>query len=472
MIPASPMPASSRPAPSIAELLRASGHMVFEASLVARASATLYGNVGANLDERDWSAIMASADPLASAESALKGQWQDGAWLLRNAQYVTTIGYADYAPEITYRGMSQRLAYDYSPSWARGSRFEAMSLLSDAGLAALVPPPADPLPTISVSYTFTATGASLVLSHGGQLTFSVSGGPLDVTSGTRALAPTGAGGAVLEGLVTLTHASGATGIGTFLLVGSDTALVRNTYTAANPARDRVIVLGAGNDTVGAGHGNDTVFGGDGEDNILGNQGNDLIYGGNGADFIEGGQGADTLDAGAGNDRLWGGSTGTDRLTGAGGADQFRFGTTNAGVTITDFSLAEGDTLAFASGLTPGDTAFATGGNATGVGLGAADFDAVATIGAIRSDTGGANAGDKQVYRVTNTQTTAEITAAVTGGALNAWALVYDSTRGEASLYFDADWSTADGRTAVATIVGLSAADVAGMGTGSFLAWAG
>ena len=52
----------------------------------------------------------------------------------------------------------------------------------------------------------------------------------------RALAPTGAGRAVLEGLVTLMHASGATGIGTFLLVGSDTALVRNTYTAASPAR--------------------------------------------------------------------------------------------------------------------------------------------------------------------------------------------------------------------------------------------
>lgn len=464
------MPSASRPAPSIAELLLASGHTVFTPALVARASATLYGNVGANLDERNWATLMTSADPLSAAEGALRTQSQDAGWLLRNAHYVMSIGYADYAPEITYRGMSQRLAYDYSPTWARGSRFESISLLSDAGLAALVPAP-EPVITPSLSFSFTTSGASLVLSHAGRLSYSVSGGPQDAAAGALALAPAGAGGVVIEGVVTLTHPSG--GVATqasYLVVGADDALSR-TYTAANPVRDRVIVLGAGNDVIGAGHGNDTVFGGGGDDVILGNQGSDLVYGQAGHDTLEGGQGNDTVDAGPGNDRLWGGSSGNDRLTGGSGADQFRFATTNAGVTITDFSLAEGDTLAFSDGAAAGSVPLATVGNAAGVALVAADFDAVATIAAVRSDTGGAGAGNNQVYRVTSTQTTAEITAAVATGASNAWVVVYDSTRGEARLYFDDDWISAEGRIDVALIGGLSAAGVAGMGVGSFVAWA-
>ena len=43
--------------PSIAELLNASGHTIYTPELVQRAMYSLYGNVGANLDERDWSAL-------------------------------------------------------------------------------------------------------------------------------------------------------------------------------------------------------------------------------------------------------------------------------------------------------------------------------------------------------------------------------------------------------------------------------
>ena len=71
--------------PSIAELLIASGHTDFNWPLVRQAIQTLYGDVGANLDERDWSAIMAANNPMAVAEQALKDQWQDAAYLLRNA---------------------------------------------------------------------------------------------------------------------------------------------------------------------------------------------------------------------------------------------------------------------------------------------------------------------------------------------------------------------------------------------------
>ena len=43
--------------PSIAALLRASGHTEFTRPLLMRAIDSLYGNLGANLDERDWSAL-------------------------------------------------------------------------------------------------------------------------------------------------------------------------------------------------------------------------------------------------------------------------------------------------------------------------------------------------------------------------------------------------------------------------------
>ena len=157
-----------------------------------------------------------------------------------------------------------------------------------------------------------------------------------------------------------------------------------------------------------------------------------------------------------------------RIRHAGGGAQFRFGIGNVNVTVTDFKLTEGDTLAFAD--PDGSLNFAATGTAVGAALAAADFDAVATIAAVRSDTGGANAGSHQVYVITTTQTTAQIQAAVAGGALQAYVVVYDSTQGRAKLYFDADWSDAAGRTEVATLMGLSVSDVAGLVTGNFRAW--
>ena len=65
--------------PSIAELLIASGHTDFQLSIVLQAIQTLYSDVGVNLDERDWAVIMAAGDPLATAQQALKDQWQNAA---------------------------------------------------------------------------------------------------------------------------------------------------------------------------------------------------------------------------------------------------------------------------------------------------------------------------------------------------------------------------------------------------------
>lgn len=62
--------------PSIAELLNASGHTTYTSELVQQAMYALYGNIGANLDERDWSAIMQSGNPLATAQTSLLAMYQ------------------------------------------------------------------------------------------------------------------------------------------------------------------------------------------------------------------------------------------------------------------------------------------------------------------------------------------------------------------------------------------------------------
>ena len=122
--------------PSIAELLIASGHTDFNWPLVRQAIQTLYGDVGANLDERDWSAIMAANNPMAVAEQALKDQWQDAAYLLRNADHLISQGYSPVAVEFTYRQMAERLDFTYDASWSAGTQYEWLGALSDEELAA------------------------------------------------------------------------------------------------------------------------------------------------------------------------------------------------------------------------------------------------------------------------------------------------------------------------------------------------
>lgn len=73
--------------------------------------------------------------------------------------------------------------------------------------------------------------------------------------------------------------------------------------------------------------------------ITGSTGAEFITAGSGNDTIAGGDGADVLSGRAGNDQVGGGN----------GADQFIMQTSNAlnGVdTLTDFSLAQGDTIRF------------------------------------------------------------------------------------------------------------------------------
>jgi len=115
--------------------------------------------------------------------------------------------------------------------------------------------------------------------------------------------------------------------------------------------------GPDNDTLNGGDGSDSLNGGNGDDSLIGGNGNDILNGLSGSDTLIGGDGSDTLNGGAGTDSLIGGDgddsliggVGTDTLTGGAGADRFAYTANNQGVdTITDFTIADGDLLAFTS----------------------------------------------------------------------------------------------------------------------------
>ncbi|MEX0429809.1 beta strand repeat-containing protein [Spiribacter insolitus] len=119
--------------PSIAELLRASGHTVFTADLVGRAVNTLYGYIGAGLDERDWDAILASNNPLAASETALVTMYSDQDFLLRNANHLSA-NYGAAQIEYTYRQTAERLGSTHSSDWAVGTRYELAAELDGPSL--------------------------------------------------------------------------------------------------------------------------------------------------------------------------------------------------------------------------------------------------------------------------------------------------------------------------------------------------
>jgi RTX calcium-binding nonapeptide repeat (4 copies) len=462
--------------PFLAQLLAPLGGPGAQPDLVSRAISALYGNVGANLDERNWTVIMASPDPLSAAEAALKAQWQDPAYLLRNASHLLQQGYRDFSAEITYRQMADRLGFRYDPSWSKGTAFEPTSAATNVELNSRAEAHyqyTESIAPATFSFVSSATGASVTFSHGGRLTWATSGAASDVAAGSLALTPAAAGGVVREGPLTLTRGSGvASTSSTYVVVGTDTALTRNFNAEGTPQFNRLISLGSGDDDVRAGAGADTVIGGPGEDTILGNMGEDVLYGGADDDRIEGGQGNDTIEGGAGNDMLWGGSTGADLLTGGLGADQFRFETGNRAVIARDFRPAEGDKLVLADGLGAGRVNFVTVTNSgtRSAALVPADFDKVATVSQVRSDVGGADAGNDQVYVITAAQNSEEIAAAVTNGARNAYVVVFDSSDGRAKLYFDTDWSDPDNRVEVASLPEVTAEQVSALSAADFMAW--
>ncbi len=73
--------------------------------------------------------------------------------------------------------------------------------------------------------------------------------------------------------------------------------------------------------------------------------NILVDGGDGADVLWGSDANETILGGAGDDDLFGGS-GSNVLTGGAGADEFQFTLTSTNDTVTDFNIADGDSLKF------------------------------------------------------------------------------------------------------------------------------
>lgn len=98
-------------APSLVELTRGNS------ALNARASDALYGNVGANLDARDWSKIMSSSNPLAAAEQGLRDMYSDPAYQVANLAYLMRQGYPWESADLTYQQMAVRIGSRYTPGW-------------------------------------------------------------------------------------------------------------------------------------------------------------------------------------------------------------------------------------------------------------------------------------------------------------------------------------------------------------------
>ena len=176
-----------------------------------------------------------------------------------------------------------------------------------------------------------------------NLVLTVDGGTSTGGGGTS-VAPQGPIGAAAGGFAYTIHESGV----------SDTARV-DVYHVAGTRLEG----GQGDDVLIGGATDDLLIGGAGHDALLGGAGNDTLQGGTGWDRLDGGAGNDVLDGGLGNDVLIGG-LGDDTMTGGAGADRFVFDAlfNHGNDTITDFSSAQGDKLAF-SGIASLSTLGAT-----------------------------------------------------------------------------------------------------------------
>lgn len=161
-----------------------------------------------------------------------------------------------------------------------------------------------------------------------------------------------------------------------------------------------------------------------------------------SDELVGGSGNDGVNGGAGNDQIKG-ALGTDALAGDGGSDRFYFDATNQfGDTIGDL-VAGSDQVGFGSGII--NFAGVAGTENASVTLGAANFETG------RSAITAIAAGDAlKVVRMSGAQTSTQINGDV-GAAVAAYVLVFDSTLQRGVLVHDADWSSAAGRTRVATL---------------------
>ena len=236
--------------------------------------------------------------------------------------------------------------------------------------------------------------------------------------------------------------------------------------AAETATDTLIFNGgAGADVIAAANASTSLFtgfvtfnGGAGADVIfLTNSAGVTANGGDGNDNLIGSGAIDTIRGDAGNDTIIG-AAGADVLTGGAGNDVFSYLLSNQGVdTISDFAVAD-DRLGIA------DAIINPAGTANNANYAAGDFVARATIqNIVVADT-------LKAILITTAQTTTEIAATVaTGGATDAFAVVFNSTLGFAQVVYDTDWRDAANRVTLTNLTNLtSAASIAGITQTNFL----
>jgi Ca2+-binding RTX toxin-like protein len=168
------------------------------------------------------------------------------------------------------------------------------------------------------------------------------------TSGLTTLVTTAQGVSTLSDVEMLKFTTG-----TFTMAAAETAVLHGQegYDRIDIARtfiaddlvDAVTMIGTGNLSFMGNALANNIIGNAGNNLLFGQGGNDRIFGKAGNDYIDGGSGNDFLNGGAGNDTLLGG-VGDDTLIGRQGADLF---VASEGRNIVeDFSIAQGDTLAF------------------------------------------------------------------------------------------------------------------------------
>lgn len=235
-------------------------------------------------------------------------------------------------------------------------------------------------------YTFNATGtvAQTILDQGGgdrimldgtgatlsNLGFERVGSDLVMQLGSQQVTVTNQYGSTANTVETIEFSAGQNYYG-YQLVGEYTLLT--TQDPGNGNANWVLAGGSGTDSLTGGSNNnqkDLIFGNASGDTLTGRTGYDLLVGGAGDDKLLGDDGNDTLIGGAGN----------DILTGGAGSDTFVFNTAlNANLDrVTDFNANATDILWLSKAVFSG---LATVGAATGSGLDAGDFLAVASGGA-------------------------------------------------------------------------------------------
>lgn len=264
---------------------------VFTATNIIRAINSVWGNIGANRDDRDWTAIMASADPLAASEIALVEMYQNAAYLIRNANSLRILGYSQNQIVYTYHQLADRLGFIYSADWAIGTAFADTAVLSFSSLRSRAirdwrdnqnnDQNNNDIPTLTI--TNDAAGFLIQSNLDGQLIFDDGTVIANLTAAVDIRFPeigalrTGQIVALSAGNVRSTASTQTVTLGT---AGNDV------YDGSAINTAQFISTGDGADIITGGAGADTIYAGDGDDIIIGSQEDIRLDGGNGNDTLQ------------------------------------------------------------------------------------------------------------------------------------------------------------------------------------------